>query len=135
MDFRYIHARTNHQTITSETRLQMKSIRTILYFTGALTIGIAATSGSAQASGVRLGINIGVPAPVYVAPTPYYVPPPPPVVYAPAPYYGRPPVVIGWYGNRYYDGRRYWGRDEWYRRHGGYNRGHGGYGHGYGHHR
>jgi hypothetical protein len=113
----------------------MKSVKTILCFTGAWIVGMAAMSGTAQAGGVRLGVNIGVPGPVYVAPAPYYASPPPPVVYAPYPYYARPPIVIGWYGNRYYDGRRYWGRDEWYRHRGGYYHGHGGYGHGYGHHR
>jgi hypothetical protein len=112
----------------------MKSVKTILSFTGAWMAGMAIMSGTAQAAGVRLGVNIGVPGPVYVAPGPYYAPPPP-VVYAPYPYYARPPIVIGWYGNRYYDGHRYWGRDEWYRHHGGYYHGRGGYGHGYGHHR
>lgn len=28
-----------------------------------------------------------------------------------------PAVIVGWHGDRYYDGRRYWGRDEWNRRH------------------
>ena len=47
-------------------------------------------------AGVSLGVNIGIPAPVYVAPAPYYAPPPPPVVYQPAPvYYGGPAIVIG----------------------------------------
>jgi hypothetical protein len=30
---------------------------------------------------VDVGLNIGVPAPVYVAPAPVYAPPPPPAVY------------------------------------------------------
>jgi hypothetical protein len=39
-------------------------------------------------------------------------------VYQPAPvYYGAPAVVIGWHGDRYWDGRRYWARDDWYRHH------------------
>ena len=65
---------------------------------------VASAASLAHAADVRLGINIGIPAPVYVAPQPYYAPPPPPVVYQPAPVYVRPPVVIGWYGDRYYDG-------------------------------
>ncbi|MGV7245616.1 hypothetical protein ACRXB1_28440, partial [Caballeronia sp. M23-90] len=45
---------------------------------------------------------------------------PPPVVYAPPPpVYAQPAIVIGWHGDRYYDGRRYWARDDWYRHHGG----------------
>jgi hypothetical protein len=85
-------------------------------------LGVAAlgfvTTADAQ---VRLGINVGVPAPVYVAPPVYAAPPP--VVYAPQPVYAAPPpvygpaIAIGWYGDRYYDGHRYWGRDEWYRHH------------------
>ncbi|WP_322104971.1 hypothetical protein [Paraburkholderia sp. J41] len=26
-------------------------------------------------------------------------------------------VAVGWYGDRYYDGHRYWQRDEWIHRH------------------
>jgi hypothetical protein len=72
----------------------------------------AAVSGLAMAR-VDVGVNIGVPAPVYVQP--------PPVVYQPAPVYavGMPAVVIGWHGDRYWDGRRYWARDDWNRHHGG----------------
>lgn len=77
-------------------------------------------------AGVSLGVNIGIPAPVYVAPQPVYAPPPPPVVYQPAPVYAAPPaIVIGWHGDRYWDGRRYWNRNDWYRHHGGYGRGYG----------
>jgi hypothetical protein len=32
-------------------------------------------------------------------------------------YYGGPAIVIGWHGDRYWDGRRYWARDDWYRHH------------------
>ena len=71
---------------------------------------------------VRVGVNIGVPvAPVYVAPQPVYVSPPPPppaVVYAAPPAVYAPTIAIGWYGGRYYDGHRYWTRDENYRYHG-----------------
>ncbi|WP_414439844.1 hypothetical protein [Burkholderia sp. 22PA0106] len=30
---------------------------------------------------------------------------------------GGPAVVIGWHGDRYYDGHRYWQRDEWMQHH------------------
>jgi hypothetical protein len=55
------------------------------------------------ARAVNIDINVGTPAPVYVAPAPVYVPSPP----------GRVVVVPGWYGERYYDGHRYWSRHEW----------------------
>ena len=102
----------------------MKFPRVVAMLIGGLAIG---ASGTAMA-GLNVGVNIGVPAPVYVAPAPVYAPPPPPpVVYQPAPVYAAPAIVIGWHGDRYWDGRRYWGRDEWYRSHG---RGfHGGPGH------
>jgi hypothetical protein len=95
---------------------KIKSIRTLVVIAG---LSLATLSGFAHAGGVSVGINIGIPTPVYVAPQPYYAPPPPPVIYQPAPVYVRPPVVIGWYGNRYYDGRRYWERNDWYRHNGG----------------
>ena len=107
---------------------------------GRLLAGVLAVAAwcatSAARADVHVGVNVGIPAPVYVAPTPVYAPPPPPVVYQPVPMYA-PPVVIGWYGNRYWDGRRYWNRNDWYRHHG-----HGrgphydpppGHGHGHGH--
>jgi hypothetical protein len=80
-------------------------------------------------------VNIGIPAPVYVAPAPVYAPPPPPVIYQPAPVYAAPAVVIGWHGDRYWDGRRYWARDDWYRHHPpGRGYGHDHYDHGRGWH-
>ncbi|KWZ60920.1 hypothetical protein WK57_10260 [Burkholderia ubonensis] len=93
----------------------MKTLRVASLITGTAALLL---SGAAMA-GVNVGINVGVPAPVYVAPAPVYVPPPPPpVVYQPAPVYGAPvyaapapAIVIGWHGDRY------WGRDEWYRHH------------------
>src|SRR5471032_2903999 len=108
----------------------MNKIKSIRILTGVAGLCLATISGLAHAQ-VLVGINIGIPAPVYVAPQPYYAPPPPPVIYQPAPVYVQPGIVIGWYGNRYYDGRRYWGRDEWYRHNGGRpNYGHGGPGYG-----
>ena len=101
----------------------MKFARVIAMLVGGLAIGAVS---SAAMAGVSVGVNIGIPAPVYVAPQPVYAPPPPPVVYQPAPVYAVPPaIVIGWHGDRYWDGRRYWGRDDWYRHHGGYDRGRG----------
>lgn len=105
----------------------MKSARLVPLLFGVLTLG---ASGAAMAGGLNVGVNIGIPAPVYVAPAPVYAPPPPPpppVVYQPAPvYYGGPSIVIGWHGDRYWDGRRYWARDDWYRHH---PPGHSDYGH------
>ncbi|KNH04584.1 putative signal peptide protein [Candidatus Burkholderia brachyanthoides] len=71
--------------------------------------------------------QFGIPAPVYVAPVyvaPVYVPPPPPVVYqqpvyvasAPVIVAAVPAVVIGWHGDRYWDGYCYWNRRDWYMR-------------------
>jgi hypothetical protein len=102
---------------------------------GVVAAGSLCVSGVAMAQ-VHIGVNIGVPAPVYVAPQPVYAPPPPPVVYAPPPpvYVAQPVIVVGWHGDRYYDGRRYWDRDDWYRRHPDhYDHGHGGH-HDNGHH-
>lgn len=98
-----------------------KNIQKIV-FAGAFAMAALGVSAGASAQ-VRVGVNIGVPAaPVYVAPQPVYAPPPPPppVVYAPPPppVYG-PAIVIGWHGDRYYDGHRYWNRDDYYRYHGG----------------
>ena len=86
---------------------------------GAIAIGALGASSAAMAQG-RIGVNLGVPAPVYVAPAPVYAPPPPPVVYAPPPpvYAAAPVLVIGWHGDRYWDGHRYWNRDDYYRYHG-----------------
>jgi hypothetical protein len=94
----------------------MKTLRVASLLTGMTALLV---SGAAMA-GVNVGINVGVPAPVYVAPAPVYAPPPPPpVVYQPAPVYAPPPaIVIGWHGDRYWDGHRYWRREEWYRHHG-----------------
>lgn len=106
----------------------MKSARIVPLIVGVLAIG----ASSAAMAGVSVGVNIGVPAPVYVAPAPVYAPPPPPVVYQPEPAYGYgyggPSIVIGWHGDRYWDGRRYWARDDWERGH----RGHDDHGHGRG---
>ncbi|SAK39953.1 signal peptide protein [Caballeronia calidae] len=104
----------------------------------ASVLAVAALGATSIArADVHVGVNVGIPAPVYVAPTPVYAPPPPPVIYQPAPVYAVP-VVIGWHGDRYWDGRRYWNRNDWYRHHGhghGHGNGHGkGHGNGHGHH-
>lgn len=82
----------------------------------ALVAGLGIAASSVALAHVDVGVNIGVPGVVY-APEPVYAapepPPPPPPVYAPA-------VVVvnpGWYGDRYYDGHRYWERRDWEARH------------------
>lgn len=95
-----------------------KTIRKIV-LAGAIATVALGVSGIASAQ-VRVGVNVGVPiAPVYVAPQPVYAPPPPAVVYAPPPPVYSPAIVIGWHGDRYYDGHRYWNRGDYYRYHGG----------------
>lgn len=73
-------------------------------------IGVSATASAH----VDVGVDIGVPG-IAVAPQPVYVAPPP-VYEAPPP---APAVIVspGWYGERYYDGHRYWERREWEERH------------------
>jgi len=107
---------------------------------GLVGVGIALSAGlacEAAMAGVSVGINLGIPvapvAPVYAAPPPMYAepapvymapppPPPPQVVYQPAPVVvaPAPAIVVGWHGDRYWDGYRYWGRRDWYAHHGGY---------------
>ncbi|RBB32381.1 hypothetical protein DPV79_38705 [Burkholderia reimsis] len=66
-----------------------------------LSCTVAAAAGlSAAAHATNIGINIGMPTPVVTAPA-LTVPSPVKV------------VTPGWYGERYYDGHRYWTRDEW----------------------
>ncbi|HTH60901.1 MAG TPA: hypothetical protein VL689_12195 [Paraburkholderia sp.] len=78
---------------------------------------VFATSQAAMA-GVSVGLNLGVPAPVYVAPAPVYAPAYyPPVAYRPV---VAPAIFVGWHGDRYWDGHRWYGRHEWDGRHGGY---------------
>jgi hypothetical protein len=73
----------------------------------ALFAGIGVSVSSAAFAHVDVGVSIGVPGVAY-APEPVYAPP--------APVYVQPPsaVVInpGRYGDRYYDGHRYWERRE-----------------------
>jgi hypothetical protein len=82
-----------------------------------LALGTLAAAVSTTAlARVDVDLNVGTPAPVYVAPPP---PPPPAVVYEqqPAVVVAQPAIVIGWHGDRYWDGHRYWARDEWNRNH------------------
>jgi hypothetical protein len=82
----------------------------------AIVAGLATGASSAAMAHVDVGVNIGVPGVVLAAPEPVYAPPPPP----PPPVYEPAPVVVvspGWYGDRYYDGHRYWARREWEERH------------------
>jgi len=75
-----------------------------LVATAVISIGIVFSGG---AHAVNVGINIGVPAPIVVAPAPV--------------------IVAGWHGDRYYDGHRYWERREWeehQRHHGDHDRDH-----------
>ncbi|SOE98276.1 hypothetical protein SAMN05446635_6246 [Burkholderia sp. OK233] len=51
---------------------------------------------SGVANAVNVDVNIGTPAPVVIA---------------------QAPVVIGWHGDRYYDGHRYWERQDWEEHH------------------
>jgi hypothetical protein len=79
-------------------------------------LGAAALLASSLAvARVDVGINVGVPAPVYVAPAPVYAAPPPAAYVV-----GGPVVVLGWHGDRYWDGHRYWSRHDWNGRHQGH---------------
>lgn len=88
-----------------------------------IAVGLSALclSGSAFAH-VDIGISLGIPAPVYVAPPVVYeeAPPPPPVVYdGPPVIYTPGAIVYGdgypvWRGHR--RGWRHWKRDEDHRR-------------------
>ena len=113
--------------------MKKKSVLPILF--GVLTISI---THLALASNVNIGVGVNLgggrpvyaapvyvaPAPVYVAPAPVYIAPAPVPAYiavAPA-YVAAPPVShvsisIGWHGNNYWDGHRYWTRQEWQAHH------------------
>ncbi len=60
---------------------------------GPLVVG--GTFSSVSADSVRIGVNIGVPAPVFVAPAPVVVAPVPPVVIDPG-------IPVYFYGGGYY---------------------------------
>ncbi|QYY27578.1 hypothetical protein K2O51_06375 [Cupriavidus pinatubonensis] len=74
-----------------------------LRYATCLAVGLLATAAS-TATLARDYVEGG---PVYVQPAPQ----PAPVVVA------EPRVVVGWHGDRYWDGRRWWARDEWNRHH------------------
>lgn len=90
----------------------MKTSTKILAAAG---LALAAMSGTASARAF-VGLSIGIPAPVYVAPAPVYAPPPvyiaPAPVYAPAPPVYGGVVVGGGYGYGYYHHPYY--RHGWY---------------------
>ncbi|HEY2023845.1 hypothetical protein [Paraburkholderia sp.] len=84
-----------------------------------LVAGLAIGASSAAFAHVDVGVNIGLPG---IAVAPAVVEAPPPVyVQQPEPVYAPPPAAVvitpGWYGDRYYDGHRYWERREWERHH------------------
>ena len=54
---------------------------------------------AARAADVNIGISVGAPSAVVVAPPPAVV------------------VTPGWHGDRYWDGHRYWDHDEWEKHH------------------
>ena len=83
----------------------MKFARVLAVMLGGLAIG----ASSAAMAGLNVGVNIGVPAPVYAAPA----------------------IVSGWHGDRYWDGRRYWNRADWNRHNGGGHWDHRDRGHGH----
>jgi hypothetical protein len=100
-----------------QTGNNMKTKTLVILLISAVAMG---ASSLTMAGGVHVGVNIGIPvpvyaapAPVYVAPAPVYAPPPPPVVYEPTPVTAVPAIYIGWHGDRY------WGRRDWNRNHGG----------------
>jgi len=86
------------------------------YMVTVFTVVLLATFGvlsPASADSVRIGVNIGVPAPVFVAPVPrpvFVAPVPRPVVVAPAPVLVAPPapVVFAPGAGIYYYGAQYY---------------------------
>ncbi|WP_137927022.1 hypothetical protein [Cupriavidus sp. 2SB] len=97
-----------------------------LILAGTATLAVSTAAIARVDVDVNLGVPVApvyvAPAPVYVAPQPVYVapPPPPPVVYRPGPpviVAPAPAVVIGWHGERYWDGRRWYDRHEYRRFH------------------
>jgi hypothetical protein len=77
-----------------EFAMMTRSFALVVFTVGAL--GAGGAIAPASAADVKIGVNIGVPAPVVVAPAPpVVVAPPPPVFVAP----GAP---IYYYGNGYY---------------------------------
>lgn len=126
---------TGRVEVQHHTTVKTMNKRPLLGSTLAIAaLGLPALAASTSAlARVDVDVNIGAPAPVYVAPAPVYAPPPP--VYV-APAYGpRPvvvaPVVIGWHGDRYWDGGRWYSRREWHDhgRHNGHYAGHDDRGH------
>lgn len=78
----------------------------------AFAIAAAGATTSAHAGGVRVGISIGVPFPVVIAPAPVYYYPEP-VYYAPPPVYYAPPA----YSSTYYAPRVVYTRPYYHQHH------------------
>jgi len=87
---------------------QMQTVTKKLIFAGAIAFSAIGLSSPAMA----VHVDVVVPVPAYsppvvvVRPPPVYVAPPARV------YFAAPAVVVGWHANQYWDGHRYWGRDE-----------------------
>lgn len=88
--------------------------KTMTVSAGILAAAVLMFSAAPAMARVDVGVNIGVPGPVYYAPEPVYVQPRPvyvqprPVYYAPQPYYGDR-------GDRYYRDRHHHRHDRHYR--------------------
>jgi len=71
----------------------------------AIVAGLGIGASSAAMARVDVGVNLGLPVAV-LEPAPVYAQPVSTVV-----------VTTGWHGDRYYDGHRYWARNEWTHNH------------------
>ncbi|WP_432258076.1 hypothetical protein [Cupriavidus sp. TMH.W2] len=89
----------------------MRKVTVLWLLAGA--VGLASNVAEAR---VDIGVAIGTPWPVVVAPPPVYYEPPPPVYYEPAPVIvePRPVVVTPGYGYYYNDWQaRAWREQQW----------------------
>lgn len=65
-----------------------------LFVASILFLVLLAPASSMARTDVSLNFGIGIPAPVFIAPSPVVVAPPPPVVVAPAPVIVAPPPPV-----------------------------------------